>query len=209
MASPAANYSSVLESARAKLAGVAGVDRIVGDEAGLILVCRPGIRRDELRRHVDAALAEAGIAGPDLNLEIVIRPDDEPRQRVRFVAVEVQNEGLGMTRVRVTLELRGETYVGESVGESGQPLEIRTAAAAAVAALNRVAPESLAVRFVGVKQVRAFDADILVVALMSEERPPRKFVGAVLVGDAPHRAAAAAVLHATNRLLGNYVSVGQ
>jgi hypothetical protein len=197
----------LLEAVRPRLAELAGVERVLRDDGGsFILVCRSGISRAELRAQAQAILQDAGVAGEGA-FELLLRPEDEPRRRVRLDGVDVKFELPGITRVRVTLEWGGNEYRGESAGESGNPLELRTAAAAAVQALNRVTADSIAVRLVGVKQLRAFDADILVVALMSEESPPQKLVGAVCVGDAPHRAAAAAVLHATNRILGNYIAV--
>jgi hypothetical protein len=207
MASPAADDMHGLETLRFKLAELPGAERVLSDEGGgLVIVCRSGAQREQLRVRIGEILAEAGVSD-ETQVDIVVRPEDEPRRRIRFAAIDISSEPVGLTRVRVTLEWGGVSHYGESVGESGHPLELRTAAAAAVMALNRVTADSIAVRLVGVKQVRAFDADILVVALMSEESPPQKLVGAVLASDAPHRAAAAAVLHATNRLLGNYIAV--
>jgi hypothetical protein len=206
MASPPADDMHVLESVRPRLAELPGVEKVLRAEDGpFVVVCRGGASREELKAQAADILSGSGAAGMDV--ELVVRPEDEPRRRVRFVSAEVRYEAPGMTRVRVTLEWGGTEHVGESVGESGSPLELRTAAAAATIALNSVTRETVSVRLVGVKQVRAFDADILVVALMSEQSPPQKLVGAVLVGDAVHRAAAVAVLHATNRLLGNYIAV--
>jgi hypothetical protein len=135
-------------------------------------------------------------------------PDDSvaTRERVRLLSVDSTAEPNAQTRVRVTLEWRGEQFHAEQVGESAAPLALRTAAGAALEALRAVAPASPVVRLVGIKQIRAFDADVLVVALAVAE-PPRQLVGAVLVGSAPLRAAATAVLHALNRILGNYITV--
>jgi hypothetical protein len=130
----------------------------------------------------------------------------ESRHRVRLVSVDSAMEPHGLRRVRVTLEWAGEQHEGEQVGEAAAPLALRTAANAALVALRKVAPDAPDVRLVGVKQIRAFDADVLVVALSSAV-PPRQLVGAVLVNDSPLRAAATAVLHALNRVLGNYISV--
>jgi len=131
----------------------------------------------------------------------------EHRQRVRLTGVQAESVSGGATRVRVTLEWNGREFAGESAGEPAEPLALRTAAAAALGAVAAVAPETAVVRLIGIKRLRAFDADLIVVAL-SGISPQQKLVGAVLVGEDPLRAAATAVLHALNRLLGNYITVG-
>ena len=87
----------------------------------------------------------------------------------------------------------------------GQPK--RTSAAAALQALEQVLGEQLDIKLAGVKQVKAFDAELMVVALYKSKGAPTRLVGSVSVGDNPRRAAAVAVLNALNRLLGNYLSV--
>jgi hypothetical protein len=66
--------------------------------------------------------------------------------------------------------------------------------------------QTLSVRLVGVKQVRAFDAELTVVSLYRVGAPAQKLLGSVLTGTDPHRAAAIAVLNALNRTLGNLLS---
>ena len=56
----------------------------------------------------------------------------------------------------------------------------------------------------GVKAVRAFDATVVIVSLSTNgEGTDRRVVGSVLTEDDAARAAALAVLNATNRILGN------
>ena len=60
-------------------------------------------------------------------------------------------------------------------------------------------------QLVGIKPLRAFDADV-VVALVRSDVDGKSLIGAALEADDAHRAASIAVLNATNRLLGNYLS---
>jgi hypothetical protein len=56
----------------------------------------------------------------------------------------------------------------------------------------------------GVKAVRAFDATVVIVSLSTNaEGSDQRVVGSVLTEQDPARAAALAVLNATNRILGN------
>jgi predicted RNase H-like nuclease (RuvC/YqgF family) len=57
----------------------------------------------------------------------------------------------------------------------------------------------------GVKAVRAFDATVVIVSLATHggESSDQRVVGSVLTEVDPGRAAALAVLNATNRILGN------
>jgi hypothetical protein len=209
MALPAADDHRVHESLRNRILELDDAEHVIGGPDGSVLVvCREGGDREELRRRLEGFSQEGEAPGESPRIEILVRPRDEPRRRVRLGRVEKRSEGVGLVGVRVTLEWSGSDYVGESSGESSHHIELRTAGAAAVAALNRVTGDKIRFRLVGVKLFRAFDADLLVIALMSEQNPPQKLVGAVLVGADPHRAAASAVLHATNRVLGNYIAVG-
>jgi hypothetical protein len=119
-----------------------------------------------------------------------VHGDVEPEQRIRFT---------------VTLEWGGSEYRGTASGEQGGALELRTVAAASLDAVLALVPADLQVRLAGVKQVRAFDADLIVVSLYRPDGTPHNLVGVVVTGTDVRRAAAVAVLNALNRLLGNYL----
>jgi hypothetical protein len=189
---------------RRALESIAGVERVLVDEQGVVLIC-------ESNRAVGSAAAQAreqvaalGLA--DLPVSAAVGVDVAERHRVRFEGVQRFEEPDMRVRIRITLEWKGRIIAGESVGEKGETLELRTAASAALAALAELAEPLLDLRLAGIKPIRAFDAELMVVSLY---RPAstRNLLGAVLVSGDPRRAAAQAVLHALNRVLGNYLAV--
>jgi hypothetical protein len=135
----------------------------------------------------------------------VARADEIDRERVRFEGVERIEEADMRVRVRVALEWKGDLILGEATGEKGSNIELRTAALAALDAIDSVSDRPVGVRLAGVKQVRAFDAELMVVSLYQSGPGLQKYLGVALVGDDAYRAAALAVLHALNRVLGNFL----
>lgn len=185
-----------------RLRTIPGVEDVVTGADGIIwLVCSPELRRSDVEKAAHEALAELSIS-PDQHVEIVVRAASLQRERVRFDSIERTETRDNRIRVAVSLEWGGESFLGEASGERGDAIEIRTAAAATIAALEKAVGAPLNLRLIGVKQVRAFDAELAVVSLNRED-DHQKLVGIVVVGDNPRRAAALAVLNALNRSLGN------
>jgi hypothetical protein len=188
-------------SLRDRLAAIEGVARVVmdadGREACLLL-----------RQNADAAtvLAEGeAAAGADYRVEIAFPPEFRSRERVRFV--EIQREAIEhQVTVHVTLEWGGTHHRASATGERSAPIELRTAAAATLKALQVFLPENVNLRLGGVKQVRAFDVDLAIVAVHRVGAEPRNLVGAVVTHGDPLRTVAVSVLNALNRLLGNYLT---
>jgi hypothetical protein len=201
--------ASTAQVLRAKLAALAGVEHTLLDEATLniFMHCEPDCTASVLRKNVHATLCELGIEPESATLHFLT--DLAARQRVKFIGVERVNERDGNVRMRVTLGWNGELKQGSAVNEAGELIELRTAAAAALDALEQVRGESLGIKLVGVKQLRAFDVELMVVALYRNGTTPQRFVGAVPVGGDTRRAAAVAVLNALNRILGNYLTVNE
>ena len=207
MASVSAVDANAAQALRAQLEALDGVERAVVDEAtaNVWIHCTPDCSATELRTRASKAIADVGIDVDAVHLNLVT--DLAYRRRVRFVAVERFEEHDHRVRMRVTLEWSGETAVGEVIGENGDLIELRTSAAAALVALEKILGEELGIKLAGVKQVKAFDAELMVVALYRSSGAPQRLVGSVSVGENPRRAAAVAVLNALNRILGNYLSV--
>ena len=85
--------------------------------------------------------------------------------------------------------------------------ELRCAAEAAVQALQQAVEREVVLELLGVKSVRAFDATVVIVSLsVRSEGNAWRMVGSYLTETDPPRAAALAVMNATNRVLGNYVT---
>ncbi|MGQ0815532.1 MAG: hypothetical protein ACT4O1_13925 [Gemmatimonadota bacterium] len=206
MASVSALDASTAQVLRAKLEALDGIERIVVDEttSTVMLHCSPDANSTALNKQIEAAITASGVEQDSLNIRLLT--DLAARRRVKFAGVDRIVEHTHV-RIRITLEWSGETTIGEAVGESGELIELRTAAAAALKALERVLGEDLHIKLVGVKQVKAFDAELMVVALYRTGDAPQRLVGSVSATGDPRRAAAVAVLNALNRVLGNYLSV--
>jgi hypothetical protein len=154
-----------------------------------------------------ARLAEAGLTTSDVVVHLSFTAAPAPRQRVRFVGSSAEVLGPARTAANVALEWGGRTFGERVEGESGLAAELRLPALATVRALEAAAGAPLQLRLVGIRTVRVFDADLVVALLRSGPAPGVPLIGASLVSDELHRSAALAVLHATNRVLGNYLAL--
>ena len=206
MASVSAMDASTAQVLRAKLEGLEGVERVIIDEAtsSVLLHCSHDVNSAKLNKQINAAIKAAGIDAGALSIELLT--DLAARRRVKFATLE-RIVDHNHVRIRVGLEWNGEMTYGEVNGENGDLIELRTAAAASLAAIEEVLHEDLQIKLVGVKQVKAFDAELMVVALYRGGDSPQRLVGSVSVGGDPRHAAAVAVLNALNRVLGNYLTV--
>ena len=92
-------------------------------------------------------------------------------------------------------------------GESGSAVELRLAALATLNALSAVLADELTFALIGIRAIRVFDRDLVVVSIHSEqEGADRPLLGTGLVTESLWHGTALAVLNASNRLLGNYLS---
>jgi hypothetical protein len=126
-------------------------------------------------------------------------------ERLRFAEFVLDRLPNGRCRAKVGLTWRdSEAFIGESEGLCSQAGELRCAAQACVLALGQAVQGGMVFELLGVKAVRAFDATVVIVSLSTNaEGSDQRIVGSVLTELDPARAAALAVLNATNRLLGN------
>lgn len=132
---------------------------------------------------------------------------DQLHDRFRFAQFVNTRLPDGHCRIRVELTHpeRG-MHAGQCEGLGSDTGVLRCAAQACVDALGGAVGGVLRFELLGVKAVRAFDATVVIVALLLEgegDTVPRRVVGSCLTEDDPPRAAALAVLNATNRILGN------
>jgi hypothetical protein len=198
--------ASTAQVLRAKLEALDGIERVVVDEAAstVLIHCSADSNATSLAANIDAAIAATGLEAGSINVKLLT--DLAARRRVKFAKVERIVEHTEV-RIRISLEWDGLSYQGEAVGENGDLIELRTAAAAALNALEKLLGEELHIKLVGVKQVKAFDAELMVVALYRGGDTPQRLVGSVSAAGDPRRASAVAVLNALNRVLGNYLTV--
>lgn len=209
MASSPSLDATTIQDLRARLQDIEGVETVWIDEtAGAVgLVCEPASGSNIVRDAAVTAIREAGIDADQLAIETVVRSSGVPQYRVRFAKAERTPTADKHVEIRVTLDWNGQLFSATAQGESGTIIELRTAAIAALDALNQVVGEPLGVRILGVKQVKAFDSELIVVSLYKADPQPQRFVGAVTTGEDPLRGAAVAVLNGLNRMLGSYLSV--
>ncbi len=200
--------ASACELLRARLEALDGVVRAIVDPepAEVWLICRPSAEREPLEVAAAQVLRSVGVEVERTRIRIATHADSGLRRRVRFHRLERALESSGQMRVRVTLEWNDRLYTGEAAGETGQAIELRTAAMAAIDAIDEVLEGDKGFRLIGVKPVRAFDAEMVVVSIYRTGEPPQRFVGAVMADPDPLHGAARAVLHALNRTLGNFLA---
>jgi hypothetical protein len=189
------------QALRALLRGIDGVERVIvdSDAAEICLLIRGDVRAGAIRT-VAQPLADG------YTFHIGYTPERRDQQRVRFVSLDRRLLPDQQVEYQVTLEWGGVEHSVAAAGEPGDSLELRTVAAATLGAVSAFVTQPLGLRLAGVKQVRAFDADLVVVSLYRPDTQPRNLVGAVVAANDSSRAAVNAVLSALNRLLGNYLA---
>jgi hypothetical protein len=136
---------------------------------------------------------------------------DARRERLRFSEFSFTRTPAGVCVAEVELEWApGTRYRGRSEGQSSPLGDLRIAAEAAMRALESFSKGELAFELIGVKMVRAFDANLIIVSISMRGTPmPTRLLGCYLAEGDIARGAATAVLNATNRVLGNFISVGR
>jgi hypothetical protein len=108
----------------------------------------------------------------------------------------------------VTLEFSpGESITGRAEGQASPAGDARLGAEAAIRALEAFTERAITFELVGVKVVRAFDANVVITSLIQRgDDGPDRLLGCYLADGDMVRGAALAVLNATNRILGNYIT---
>lgn len=139
---------------------------------------------------------------------LAVTPMQLKRERLRFTNFRFVRTPSGLCTAEVELEwLDGVTVVGKASGQSSPMGDLRIAAEAALHALESFSGGALEFELAGIKALRAFDANIVIVALgLRKGEGPRRLLGSFLAERDPVRAAVIAVLNATNRLLGNFIA---
>jgi hypothetical protein len=203
---PATLDSAALDSVRADLEEIEGVRRaLIDGPPYTVYVITDRAAQAPTEMVVHSVLARHGLGASQAQVNVCHLPAPEARRRVRFVSAQLQAPRQGRAHAVVELEWAGRTFVADLEGESGYALELRLAAMATLAALDQVMDGRVKFQMVGIKPFRAFDADV-VVALLKSDVDGKSLIGAALAAEDPYRAASVAVLNATNRVLGNYLS---
>ena len=130
------------------------------------------------------------------------------RGRLRFTEHAVTREQLGRCTARVELEWQGnDRAVGVAHGDAGRQGELRASAEATLRAIEKFTDGALTFDLAGVKVMRGFDADIVMVSVTLEQGgASQRLLGCHLAENDVMRGAVIATLHATNRLVGTFLA---
>lgn len=202
---PAALDADARDRLQSELQELEGVRRAIVDDAApprIWMVCERTDAPVEMLVH--SILARDGLCATDAEVHVSFLPAPEPRRRVRFVAARMATPRFGRARAEVELEWDGQMFADAVEGETGSAMELRHAAQATLGALASILNGRMQFTLVGIKSVRAFDTDLVVVLLRTDNVNP--LIGASLATSDTYRSASLAVLNATNRVLGNYLS---
>jgi hypothetical protein len=130
------------------------------------------------------------------------------RERVKFADFSFTRTPSGQCSSEVTLEWDGSMYTGRAAGQSSPLGDFRVAAEATLRALDDFTKNALQLELLGVKHIRAFDSNLVIVSVSVRENGQyTRLVGCYLAETDTRRGAAMAVLNATNRVLGNHIAV--
>jgi hypothetical protein len=130
------------------------------------------------------------------------------RERLKFSDFSFTRSPSGLCSAEVRLEWDSVSHSGKAIGQSSPLGDFRVAAEAALRALEDFTKGAVHFELVGVKLVRAFDSNLLIVSVgLREGSQTTRLVGCFLADNDTTRGAAMAVLHATNRVLGNYIAM--
>lgn len=129
------------------------------------------------------------------------------RERLRFTGFTYERSPAGRVTCQVTLEFApGEIITGKMEGQASPAGDSRLGAEAAIRALESFTDGRIKFELVGVKVVRAFDANVVITSLIQQgDDGPERLLGCYLADGDMVRGAALAVLNATNRVLGNFI----
>jgi hypothetical protein len=127
-------------------------------------------------------------------------------ERLRFGSFTFTRSPAGRCIVQVELDYNGKRFVGRTEGQSSPIGDLRLGAEAAMQAVEAFAQGALGLELMGVKLVRAFDANVVIVSCTQRSARGTRLVGCYMADRDAVRGSALAVLNATNRVLGNYLA---
>jgi hypothetical protein len=138
----------------------------------------------------------------------VVTPAQLKRERLRFSNFGFTRTPSGRCSAEVELEwVDGVRVVGRADGQTSELGDLRISADAALRALESFSDQALVFELIGVKLLRAFDANVIIVSVgVKRGEGPGKLLGCYLAERDIPRGAVLAVLNATNRVLGNFIA---
>ena len=139
--------------------------------------------------------------------------ENPKRERVKLVNAQLAHSADTKANAEVALEWRAVEYRGKATEHGHGAIELRVCAQATLDALDKLLSGRMRFRLIGVKAVKAFDDSVAIVALGCID--PETGGDRRLIGTAPAAegnipiGVARAVLNATNRVLGNFLTTGE
>ena len=129
------------------------------------------------------------------------------QERLRFSNFTFERTPSGQVSCQITLEFGpDELITAKASGQASPAGDVRLGAEATIRALEKFTGGNLTFDIIGVKVVRAFDANIVISSLMQRgDDGPERLLGCYLAEGDLVRGAALSVLNATNRVMGNFI----
>jgi hypothetical protein len=136
------------------------------------------------------------------------RTTDGPRSRLRFTGFRFDRTPNARCTAQVELEWTpGEPIRGRADGIASPLGDLRVVAEAALRAIESFGRGTVTLELIGVKTLRAFDANVVMVSVLSRSADgERRLLGCHLSDDDIMRSTVVATLQATNRVLGNAIA---
>lgn len=185
-----------------RLPGVRGVD-VSRFPDRISLRCDTGATRELTSEIVRSLLrAETGLE-PEVNIDFAQSQSSRALRRSRFDSLTISTPEPGRVAVRTVLEWNRQQYEGVSEEEANPAGELRACAIATIRAVEKFAAGRATFTLVGAKELHVFDHDLVAVLLNSPDLPDRRLIGTSIIVEDRRRAAAFAVLNATNRVVGS------
>ncbi len=134
---------------------------------------------------------------------------EEPRRsRLRFTRLQVERTPNARCTAIVELEwVEGDVVTGRADGVASPLGDLRVVAEATLRAIEAFLRGAATMELIGVKTMRAFDANIVMVSVLANTpEGPRRLLGCNLSEEDVMRGTVIATLQATNRVLGNAIA---
>ena len=130
------------------------------------------------------------------------------RERLRFTDFRFDRTPSGRSSATVQFEwVEGEPIMGKASGQTSELGDLRIASEAALRAIETFSHGAFRLELLGVKLIRAFDSNVIIVAIsVIKDDGPVRLLGCTLAERDALHGSVIAVLHATNRLLGNLIA---
>ena len=128
------------------------------------------------------------------------------QERLKFQNFSLQRTPSGRVSCEVSLTYGEDVITGSAAGTSSPTGDTRLGAEAALRALESFTGRTITFELVGVKAVRAFDSNVVIVSIRQKGHAgPERMLGCYLTEEDQVRGAAIAVLNATNRAITAYI----